>query len=414
MAIEDDIALCEGLSAEQVMEGLHAGRLWRCGEIDTDQFLKKTDGMMWQLSQFIEKGEVCNHRRMFVRISKSMPLLSSFADEERMVALYFERSYDEPANRFIRQYYNKIYQLFERLDITFVYIPLMVEQLDDALRYNFPDSRVEPLGTRRAEEIYQTIGDHIVEMPPTERPLLLVTDYANMAQYPAEMLGDDLMSLCCIELSYYNDDTFYYALRNDSFYFDEERDLRFSLCDDDDTSPFDADWGKIDIISAEIRERIERLYAMGVNEKVIREIVALPEPKLSRMVITEDFRIVLPDYDNMEIAMPVLSKVLFFFYLRHPEGVLFKELSDYRGELSELYRSISPREDMEKMERSIDDICDSTKNSVNEKCSRIKAAFVGRFQEKLAKQYYITGGPGLPKRITLDRTLVNDLSGVMR
>ena len=68
---------------------------------------------------------------------------------------------------------------------------------------------------------------------------------------------------------------------------------------------------------------------------------------------------------------------------------------------------------MEKMERSIEDIIDSTKNSVNEKCSRIKAAFVSQFNDKLAKEYYITGAAGEPKRITLDRKLVQDKSGII-
>ena len=132
---------------------------------------------------------------------------------------------------------------------------------------------------------------------------------------------------------------------------------------------------------------------------------------MSTLLITEDFRIFLPDYNNMEINMPTLSKVLFFFYLNHPEGVLFKELRDYKKELYEIYRIISPFEDMKKMKKSIEDIVDSTKNSVNEKCSRIKAAFVSQFNDNLAKQYYITGNAGEAKKIKLDRTLINDKSG---
>ena len=62
---------------------------------------------------------------------------------------------------------------------------------------------------------------------------------------------------------------------------------------------------------------------------------------------------------------------------------------------------------------SIDDIVDSTKNSVNVSCSRIKTAFASKFQDRLASQYYITGRAGEPKRITLDHSLVQDRSGLI-
>ncbi len=87
--------------------------------------------------------------------------------------------------------------------------------------------------------------------------------------------------------------------------------------------------GRIDELADEIRQRIEQLRLMGVSEFVIRKMIDLPEPKLSRLVITQDYRIVLLNYNNMEITMPTLSKVVYFFYLRHPEGLSFKELADH-------------------------------------------------------------------------------------
>jgi hypothetical protein len=65
------------------------------------------------------------------------------------------------------------------------------------------------------------------------------------------------------------------------------------------------------------------------------------------------------------------------------------------------------------MNRSINDLVDSTKNAVNVLCSRIKSAFASQFQDRLASQYYITGKPGEPKRIALDRKLVEDRSGLI-
>ncbi len=43
---------------------------------------------------------------------------------------------------------------------------------------------------------------------------------------------------------------------------------------------------------------------------------------------------------------------------------------------------------------------------LNEKCARIREAFVGQFDEHFAKNYYIDGKRGEPKKISLPRELV--------
>jgi len=58
------------------------------------------------------------------------------------------------------------------------------------------------------------------------------------------------------------------------------------------------------------------------------------------------------------------------------------------------------------MRRSIDDICNPLNNSINEKCARIREAFVANFDSEIAKNYCVTGEKGQPKRIILDRSLV--------
>lgn len=45
-------------------------------------------------------------------------------------------------------------------------------------------------------------------------------------------------------------------------------------------------------------------------------------------------------------------------------------------------------------------------NSINEKCARIRGAFVGQFDDYMARHYYIDGERGQAKRISLPRNLV--------
>ena len=93
-------------------------------------------------------------------------------------------------------------------------------------------------------------------------------------------------------------------------------------------------------------------------------------------------------------------------FLRHPEGILFKNMIDYRSELIGIYNKITKYEDFNRIESSIDALVDPTRNAINEKCSRIREAFVSQLSDDIAENYYITGYRLTPKSIKLDRGLV--------
>lgn len=158
-------------------------------------------------------------------------------------------------------------------------------------------------------------------------------------------------------------------------------------------------------LEKEIRDRIKELRRRGVQMGVLRDLIE-EQPTLSRMVIDKDYRIFLPDYNNTEITMSPLPKAVFLLFLKHPEGIPFKQLREYRGELLNIYKQITNRVIERNIEESIRDITDPTKNSINEKCARIRKAFVKQFDIIYAKHYFITGKRGEPKKIILPRELV--------
>jgi hypothetical protein len=104
--------------------------------------------------------------------------------------------------------------------------------------------------------------------------------------------------------------------------------------------------------------------------------------------------------------MKPLPKAVFLLFLRHPEGITLKYISDYEKELTSIYKAISNREKHPVMQASIEKLCDPSDNSLNEKIARIKSAFVGNIAEEYAVHYYVTGNRGCPMTITLDRKLV--------
>ena len=152
--------------------------------------------------------------------------------------------------------------------------------------------------------------------------------------------------------------------------------------------------------------RVQKLRAKGINEWTFRGLFKTKE-QLSRLVITKDHRLLLPEYNDIEVKMEPLVKAVYLLFLKHPKGIVFKELTDYREELLDIYKGLKPLGLTQRTIQSINDITNPVEsNSINEKCARIRSAFVKEFDEGLAKNYYITGERGEPKKITLPRDLV--------
>ena len=161
---------------------------------------------------------------------------------------------------------------------------------------------------------------------------------------------------------------------------------------------------EIETLKDEILIRIEKLRTYGVDDAIIKELFDY-KPRLSRLIITSDYRILLPDYD-IEIKMTPLVKAVYLLYLRHEEGIWFKNLVDSRDELLSIYARLTRFDDAERIKQSVNLLVDSTNNSINEKCSRIREAFVSQFSDEIAQYYYITGDRLSSKHIELDRSLV--------
>ena len=155
----------------------------------------------------------------------------------------------------------------------------------------------------------------------------------------------------------------------------------------------------------EVRERIAKLRQRGIAEYLLEQLIH-PDNRLSRLVVTKDYRILLPDYNDMEIKMEPLVKSVYLLFLRHPEGIMFKFLPDYREELARIYADLRPVGLTDKALQSIEDVTNPLLNSINEKCARIRGAFVGQFDDYMAKSYYIDGLRGEAKKISLPRNLV--------
>ena len=142
------------------------------------------------------------------------------------------------------------------------------------------------------------------------------------------------------------------------------------------------------------------IWRLGTREEKSKNAI-----KLSKLHITKDGTILLADYQK-EVKMEPIVKAVYLLFLNHPEGIAFKYLPDYRKELTDLYQKIKPFGLTERAIRSIEDVTNPLLNSINEKCSRIRAAFLSEVDPSLLEQYIITGKGGEVKKILLSRDLV--------
>ncbi len=352
--------------------------------------------------------------------------------------IYVDYDNNKRINSFIVSNYDWLRSMFRENGLEFCYLPLLGEEL---ISYHAPY-----LSDKQRQDLLQSIPS-IASLIETQSPSLL---------YALDEEGDGELRLLPINARWYNkldkvfttladnirkdlashyptrrhedvvsEPTIRYSLSEDSP--DIKSDIRFSLSLDSpdikqseevakepdvryslkrsEVSADDLFDAESEAMISDLKKLVEALKNKGVNTMFIHGIVDEGE-RLSSLVITKDYRIFLPEYQNREIIMPALPKAVFILFLKHPEGIRFKDLADYHDELLGIYRALNPIGGTKRQLQSIQAVTNPMSNSINEKCAQIREAFIKQFDDRLAQNYYITGKRGEPKRIMLAPSLV--------
>jgi hypothetical protein len=373
--------------------------------------------------------------------------------------IYTEGEYNEEVNRFIQKNYDTIRSLFSECRWEFVYMPKLVKELKttEIVKYNAPYAEgVNESVTFKNDFLlqYMVHPENKKQVPPSlvyYCPTKKVDDPEASVQYRgitisietarknfANIVIDILDDVFDDADGVYDTDVLFSDLvdgvssrdSNDGLLFRDGDDGESFRSGDDGLLFRDGDdWsdeddgmmareepvdynededqyeGDVWIMMEEAKAIVDKLKKRGVSEYMLQRLIH-GEEKLSRLHITKDYRIFLQDY-GMEIEMKPLPKILFLLYINHPEGIYFKDLSDYREELMQYYKGvkngfISTPDAVKRIER----LTTPGDNSVNEKSSHIKAAFISKIKDRLASNYYIVGSRAELRKITLPRELV--------
>ena len=151
-------------------------------------------------------------------------------------------------------------------------------------------------------------------------------------------------------------------------------------------------------IAREIRRLIGQLQTAGRNDLLLHAVgvplleelrIEAAKGKLSRLVITKDYRFILEDY-HREVELQPVHKAVYLLFLAHPEGIEFKRLADYREELTRYYMATAKMMDKEKIIEGVEHLVNPLDNAIHEKCSRIKKVFLDMMDEYTASYYIIS------------------------
>lgn len=145
-----------------------------------------------------------------------------------------------------------------------------------------------------------------------------------------------------------------------------------------------------------------------MNKSLLDALCATPEPaNVSRMEISDETKIRLTDYD-IDIHMNrTLCKVFYILFLRHPEGIRLKDIADYKDELMFIYKNVSNRVDLNKMEASINSAIDiENRTMLFQYISRANKAFRDMLDDTLSCHYIISSDRTNVSTIRIDRSLV--------
>ena len=153
-------------------------------------------------------------------------------------------------------------------------------------------------------------------------------------------------------------------------------------------------------MAAQVRQLAEQLQMADRKDLLLKAIgaplleelrIEAARAKLSRLLITRDYRFILVDYQNREVELQPVHKAVYLLFLAHPEGIEFKRLADYREELTRYYMATAKLMDREKIMEGVDHLVNPLDNAINEKCSRIKKVFLDLMDEYAASYYIISG-----------------------
>jgi len=163
---------------------------------------------------------------------------------------------------------------------------------------------------------------------------------------------------------------------------------------------------KRDIVNYIARYHDDPKELMG---ELLRGKMVVGQP--GRVLVNGDMKIVLPEYDEMEVKMPAMSRTLYILFMKlrkqGMDGIVLKNIDQYRDDIINIYNLVKPGASERRVAQSVENLCDPLSDSLNQAISRVNRCIKSVITDKkLVEQYMITGNKGKEYGIALDSELI--------
>lgn len=173
---------------------------------------------------------------------------------------------------------------------------------------------------------------------------------------------------------------------------------------------------ELERLEQERRQAIERIRRDIVNyiaryhddpkelmAELLRGKVVVGRP--GRILVNGDMKIILPDYDEMEIEMPAMCRTLYILFMKRRlqgGGIVLKNMDEHRDEILNIYSMVKPGANRKRVAHTVDNLCNPLSESLNQTISKVNRRIKDVITDKeLVKKYIITGKKGEPYSIGL-------------
>ena len=188
-----------------------------------------------------------------------------------------------------------------------------------------------------------------------------------------------------------------------------DADVDLDLLDEEDQ--------ELNLLAAERKRALERIKRDIVNyiaryhddpkdlmAELLRGKVVVGHP--GRVLVNGDMKIVLPDYDEMEIEMPAMCRTLYILFMKRRlqgGGIVLKNIDEYRDEIINIYSMVKPGASEYRVTQTVNNLCDPFSDSLNQMISKVNRCIKNVVTDKvLASQYIIKGRKGEPYSVGIE------------
>lgn len=319
--------------------------------------------------------------------------------------LYFENKISEESDTYIRQNYTDLKEQFYNKGRDFFYLPILLENIDfeilPALKSSFPflsdnfnNRIIDELKTEKFDYdaiLYDFIHFIVYRGTISKGFISRNLGYTIVEQKNEETI-EEFMKGYIENLSVNNYGLRFYCLETNK---KEESNVAKESIERLNNINKEIEWlrqsGQLAILAPKIYEFLKK------------NIDGIIYNNTYPMVITKDFKILIPHCNNLEIKLSHFTKAIYLLFLSNNEPIDLKDLHLHKDRLLFIYKQVSNQNSYDRIKETVEELLKEDNEAIYVHFSRIRKAFLNHFSEFIAFKYYITGDKGKPKKIMLDR-----------